>query len=170
VVSPIFVPDVTVVVPPLGWQGRYADRVPAARRLLAGAQPAFHTDAQWTAPGVVAAPALSAPVYPDRVYGRPLVTRGTDVAAPILVADVTQVVTALSWRATYADRVWPPRALITAAQPTGTIDARIFIPVIPASPATGKHRVGIPRRQRTATVRGHQRRVDVPRSKRGEQA
>ena len=97
-----FVSDATVVVPPLGWQGRYADRVPGLRPVL---QPnAFFFD-RFDAPDAVTAPALTVAVYVHRAYGRRPVQQPDGFTAPLFVTDVTEPAPELSWQPDYPDRI-----------------------------------------------------------------
>lgn len=160
---PLFVPDQTNPVTATAWQGRYADRVPGRTRTAH--YPAFHFD-RFAAPTPAVVPDQHVPVYPAKVYGKPKASWAPDATWPAFVPDVSQPVTPHSWAATYVDRVWARLALRPAAHPALMIDAQIAPPIIPVDPATGRHRIGIPRRQRTATVRGHQRVVRIPRARR----
>jgi hypothetical protein len=162
---PLFIPDQTNPVTALSWSARFADRVFPRRSLLTASQQAFMSD-KFTAPAVVTAPDLSAPVYPHRIYAKAKAQWAPDVTAPHFVPDVTQPVRPLSWDAQYPDRIWPPTSLLTAAQLALIIDARIAPPIVPIT--LSRHKTGIPRRQRAAAVTGYTRTVKIPRSKRDE--
>ncbi len=95
-VHPIFIPDVTVGIPPLSWSGRYDDRVLAARRLQAGSQPAFFFD-RFDAPDEVIAPDMAVAIFVDRVLGRPRATELNYYTQPIYITDVTEPVPFDSW-------------------------------------------------------------------------
>jgi hypothetical protein len=162
---PLFIPGETNPVTALSWQGRYADRVPGRKFVLA--PPAFSFD-RFTAPTPVVVPDDSTPVYVHRVYAKARPTWAPDETAPNFVPDVTQPVTPLSWDAQYVDQVFPLASLRTALQQALMMDAEIAPPVVLATPVKGRNRVGIPRRQRTAVVRGHQRIVNISRTERDE--
>lgn len=103
-VGPLAIADVTDTSPTLGARAIYPDAV-APVKGLGAAQRAFVLDARWTTPTLAAAPALAQPVYPDRVYGRPVPTSHPDWRAPEYILDVTVPAPTLSWAPTYPDRV-----------------------------------------------------------------
>lgn len=101
----LYVPEVTTgAAPALSWKGQYADRVPAKRALRTGQHPAFFFD-RFAAPTPVIAPDMAAPVYVNRVYGRPPNTHHPSLIAPEFVPDVTNPVGGIEWLAIYPDRI-----------------------------------------------------------------
>lgn len=95
-----------------GWGTRQADVVrPRSAAQRGGASPLGPL------PIPPVAPALNAPVYPDRHRPRPRATQFLEFTAPRHVPDVTQPVTALSWGARYLDR--PARARRLPDAPLG---------------------------------------------------
>ena len=121
-------------IPVQAWEsytGLYPARVPGKSRLLTASQQAWASD-RFQAPGVVAAPEITPPVYPSRVYGLKPRSHGIAVV-PSFVPDVTNPVTALSWLPRFADRVNAKPALRTALQRAYQAD-RFDAPTIVVAP------------------------------------
>lgn len=126
--APLYIPEVTTgPAPALSWRATFPERVPAKRRIRGG-EPAYFAD-KFTAPAVVAAPDLAAPVYVNRVYGRQPLTHSPSYLAPEFVPDVTHPVGGMEWRALYPDRI-DRRELPTYAKLsyTGVVFIVEFIP------------------------------------------
>lgn len=128
-VMPVYLADVNVPAPALSWQPRFADRVPPPLRLHPGAQISFAFD-RFQGPDAVTAPALSSPVYPSIVYGRPRLVAELSETAPVFVPDITEPVEANSWLPVYPDRV--VRQVISAAVQMASVNP--YVPGITEIP------------------------------------
>jgi hypothetical protein len=127
--APLFVSDVTQPAPTLAWQGRYPSRVFPVKRLHASAHPAWVSD-KFTAPAAVAVPDGSwLPTIPALLFRKKSPTERQHVA-PTHVPDVTQPVTAHSWRARYADTVWPLKGLPAHHQRAFATDPTTPTPIV----------------------------------------
>lgn len=112
--GPIYVPDVTRVVPPLSWKPTYPDRLRPPPGLPAAAQQAYAAD-KFDPPTPVTTLTGWLATAPDLIRRRPLPERER-VSAPAFVPDVTQPVTALSWAPIYPDRGIRAKRLTDAPQ------------------------------------------------------
>jgi hypothetical protein len=121
-VVPVYLADVTVVAPILSATATYSDKV--WPRVGVRAPQEFSFDARYTEPDEIIAPDMAQPVYPDRVYGKPVPTDHPKCVAPEFVLDVTLPAPALSWAPVFpAQHLTPMRAPEYRSYTNDTIEA-----------------------------------------------
>jgi hypothetical protein len=121
--TPWFVADVTQPAPALAWRPTFPDR--ASRCTLhVSQQPTFTWHILHTEPPQ--APAITPPVYADRLWRTPPTLNRTGYATPVYVPDATDPAPASSWAPAYPSWI-ARRALLTAEQQTRA-DAPLHVP------------------------------------------